>query len=219
MLKFVCFKIYQITSVSSVFYTYLQLGFHHIFNWQAHDHMVFVLAMCALYTGQEWKRILTLVTSFTLGHSITLALSTLDLITFNTALIELLIPVTILLTCLYNFTQLGKNKHKGSVLWSWSNFFAVAFGLIHGLGFSNYLKSLLGKGETIVLELFAFNVGIELGQLLIVLLILLVSAILVNAFRVARRDWVLGVSAAAGAIALMLILEQDFSAIFYGDLH
>ncbi|WP_345168467.1 HupE/UreJ family protein [Nibribacter koreensis] len=200
--------------MSSVFYTYLQLGFHHIFNLQAYDHMVFVLAMCALYTGQEWRRILALVTSFTLGHSITLALSTLEVIKFNTALIELLIPVTILLTCVYNLTQMDKNKRKGSVVFSWSNFFAVAFGLIHGMGFSNYLKSLLGKGENIVLELFAFNVGIELGQLLIVVLILVVSAILVNAFRVARRDWVLGVSAAAGAIALMLILDQDFSAIF-----
>ncbi|QHL87619.1 HupE/UreJ family protein [Nibribacter ruber] len=200
--------------MASIFYTYLQVGFHHIFNLQAYDHMVFVLAMCALYTGQEWRRILALVTSFTLGHSITLALSTLEIITFNTALIELLIPITILLACLHNFTQLGKGKRKGSAVWTWGNFFAVAFGLIHGMGFSNYLKSLLGKGENIVLELFAFNVGIELGQLLIVALILVISAILVSGFRVARRDWVLGVSAAAGAIALMLILEQELTAIF-----
>ncbi|WP_210488094.1 HupE/UreJ family protein [Rufibacter aurantiacus] len=200
--------------MSSVFFTYLQLGFHHIFNLQAYDHMVFVLAMCAMYSGSEWRRILALVTSFTIGHSITLALSTLNLIKFNTALIELLIPITILLTCLYNFTQLGKVKKKGGAVWSLNNAFAVFFGLIHGMGFSNYLKSLLGQGQNIVLELLAFNVGIELGQLLIVLIVLILNFLLTRALPIQKRDWALGISSAAGAIALMLILNQDFSAIF-----
>ncbi|WP_192822027.1 HupE/UreJ family protein [Rufibacter sp. LB8] len=200
--------------MSSTFFTYLQLGFHHIFDLQAYDHLVFILAMCALYTAYDWRRILVLVTCFTVGHSITLALSTLEIIRFNTAFIELLIPITILLTCFYNFSQMSKNRSHASVVFNWSNFYVVAFGLIHGLGFSNYLKSLLGNRENIVLELLAFNVGIELGQLLIVVLVLILSAVLVQAFRLTRRDWILGVSAAAGAIALMLILEQDFSAIF-----
>ncbi|WP_207435168.1 HupE/UreJ family protein [Sabulibacter ruber] len=200
--------------MSSVFFTYLQLGFHHIFNLQAYDHMVFVLAMCAVYSGSEWRRILALVTSFTIGHSITLALSTLEMIKFNTALIELLIPITILLTCLYNFTQLGNGRKKGNALWSWNNLFAAAFGLIHGMGFSNYLKSLLGQGQNIVLELLAFNIGIELGQLLIVLLVLIINLLLTRFLSVKKRDWALGISSAAGAIALMLILEQDLSAVF-----
>nr|WP_242693375.1 HupE/UreJ family protein [Sabulibacter ruber] len=192
----------------------MQLGFHHIFNLQAYDHMVFVLAMCAVYSGSEWRRILALVTSFTIGHSITLALSTLEMIKFNTALIELLIPITILLTCLYNFTQLGNGRKKGNALWSWNNLFAAAFGLIHGMGFSNYLKSLLGQGQNIVLELLAFNIGIELGQLLIVLLVLIINLLLTRFLSVKKRDWALGISSAAGAIALMLILEQDLSAVF-----
>nr|WP_240337206.1 HupE/UreJ family protein [Rufibacter sp. SYSU D00308] len=192
----------------------MQLGFHHIFNLQAYDHMVFVLAMCAVFSGSEWRRILALVTSFTLGHSVTLALSTLEMIRFNTALIEFLIPVTIVCTCLYNFTQLGNGKKKGSALWSWNNLFAAAFGLIHGMGFSNYLKSLLGPGQNIVLELLAFNIGIELGQLLIVALVLLLNLLLTGFLSVKKRDWALGISSAAGAIALMLLLEQDFSAIF-----
>ncbi|MBC3539226.1 HupE/UreJ family protein [Rufibacter sediminis] len=200
--------------MSSVFFTYLQLGFHHIFNLQAYDHMVFVLAMCAVYSGSEWRRILALVTSFTVGHSITLALSTLNLLKFNTALIELLIPVTILLTCLYNFTQLETVKRRGGAIWSWNNLFAAFFGLVHGMGFSNYLKSLLGPGQNIVVELLAFNVGIELGQLLIVLLVLLLNFLLTRALPIKKRDWALGISSAAGAIALMLILNQDFSAIF-----
>ncbi len=176
--------------------------------------MVFVLAMCAVYSGSEWRRILALVTSFTIGHSITLALSTLEMIKFNTALIELLIPITILLTCLYNFTQLGNGRKKGNALWSWNNLFAAAFGLIHGMGFSNYLKSLLGQGQNIVLELLAFNIGIELGQLLIVLLVLIINLLLTRFLSVKKRDWALGISSAAGAIALMLILEQDLSAVF-----
>ncbi|RNI31597.1 HupE/UreJ family protein [Rufibacter latericius] len=200
--------------MSSVFFTYLQLGFHHIFNLLAYDHMVFVLAMCAVYSASEWRRILALVTSFTIGHSITLALSTLNLLKFNTALIELLIPITILLTCLYNFTQLETVKRRGGALWSFNNLFAAFFGLVHGMGFSNYLKSLLGQGQNIVVELLAFNVGIELGQLLIVLLVLLLNFLLTRALPVKKRDWALGISSAAGAIALMLILDQDFSAIF-----
>ncbi|WP_181307563.1 HupE/UreJ family protein [Rufibacter sp. XAAS-G3-1] len=200
--------------MASTFFTYLQVGFHHIFNLQAYDHMVFVLAMCAVYSGREWRRILALVTSFTIGHSITLALSTLEMIRFNTALIELLIPVTILLTCLYNFTQLNTTRPKGSAVWSWNNLLAAVFGLIHGMGFSNYLKSLLGQGQSIVLELLAFNLGIELGQLLIVLLVLILHLLLTRSLSVKKRDWVLGISSAAGAIALMLILDQDFSAIF-----
>jgi len=176
--------------------------------------MVFVLAMCAVYSGSEWRRILVLVTSFTIGHSITLALSTFNLIQFNTSLIELLIPVTILATCLYNFTQLNKGKQKGNSLWSLTNLFAVGFGLIHGMGFSNYLKSLLGKGQNVALELFAFNLGIELGQLLIVFLVLLLNFLLLRMFSVKKRDWILGVSSAAAGIALILLLDQDFTAVF-----
>ncbi|AKQ46607.1 HupE / UreJ protein [Rufibacter radiotolerans] len=200
--------------MSSVFSTYLQLGFQHISDWRAYDHMVFVLAMCAVYSGSEWRRILALITSFTIGHSITLALSTLEIIKFNTALIELLIPVTILLTCIYNFTQLGTCQRRSTTAWALNNVLAVGFGLVHGMGFSNYLKSLLGQGQNIVLELFAFNVGIELGQLLIVVFVLLLNFMLTRMLPVKKRDWVLGVSSAAGAIALMLILDQDFTAIF-----
>lgn len=212
--KFVCSTVYA-RPVSSIFFTYLQLGFHHIFNWQAYDHMVFVLAMCAVYSGREWRKILALVTSFTVGHSVTLALSTLDIITFNTALIELLIPVTILFTCLYNFSQLGDTyPRRVNSVWAWNNVFAVVFGLIHGMGFSNYLRSLLGQGQNIVLELLAFNVGIEVGQLVIVALVLLLNFVLTRMLSVKKRDWVLGVSSAAGTIALMLLLNQDFTAIF-----
>ncbi len=176
--------------------------------------MLFVLAMCAVYSASEWRRVIALVTSFTIGHSITLALAVFEVVKFKTSLIEFLIPVTILLTCLFNFTQANKGKQKGMGFWSMNNFFALAFGLIHGMGFSNYLKSLLGPGKNIVLELFAFNVGIELGQLLIVLIVLLVNLLFTGILPIKKRDWVISVSSAAGAIALLMIFEQGFSAVF-----
>ncbi|GAB4453189.1 MAG: HupE/UreJ family protein [Bacteroidia bacterium] len=157
----------------SDFQLYLKLGFEHISDLNGYDHILFLIALCATYQYQEWKKVLILVTAFTIGHSITLALSTLQIVSINTALIEFLIPVTILITCVFNYLQrddLQKDKPMTT-----RYLVALFFGLIHGLGFSNYLKSLLGKDESIVFQLFSFNVGLELGQLVIVLFILLVS--------------------------------------------
>lgn len=200
----------------SVFQTYLQLGFFHIFNLQAYDHLVFLLALCAPYAHRDWRRVLALVTSFTLGHSLTLALATLGVVSFPAALIEALIPVTILLTCAANLRQAGpagrsrppQRLRPEPVLWAPANALAAAFGLIHGLGFSNYLRELLGQQSRPVLELLAFNVGVEIGQLLIVSLILLLGLLLLRGLGVVRRDWLLVVSGVAGGIALMLLLNQ-----------
>ncbi|KUG09333.1 HupE/UreJ family protein [Solirubrum puertoriconensis] len=199
----------------SVFQTYLQLGFYHIFNLQAYDHLVFLLALCAPYVLGDWRRVVALVTSFTIGHSITLALATLGIIAFNAALIEALIPITILLTCLANLLQVGRleprrndTRRTEPIVLTLPNLLAAVFGLIHGLGFSNYLRELLGQNSRPVLELFAFNLGVELGQLLIVLIILVVGFVVLRGFGAARRDWVLVVSGAAAGIATVLLLGQ-----------
>ncbi|RTQ50918.1 HupE/UreJ family protein [Hymenobacter gummosus] len=199
----------------SVFQTYLQLGFFHIFNLRAYDHLVFLLALCAPYVLSDWRRVLALVTSFTLGHSLTLALATLGILALPTALIEALIPVTILLTCALNLRQAGRaglsrpqRRRPESVLWTLPNALAAGFGLIHGLGFSNYLRELLGQQSRPVLELLAFNVGVEIGQLLIVGLILLLGLLVLRGLGAARRDWELVVSGAAAGIALVLLLNQ-----------
>ncbi|OON66872.1 HupE/UreJ family protein [Hymenobacter sp. CRA2] len=198
----------------SVFQTYLQLGFFHIFNLRAYDHLVFLLALCAPYVLRDWRRVVALVTSFTLGHSLTLALATLGIVTFPAAVIEALIPVTILLTCVANLRQAGRTEHSParrqpeSVLWALPNLLAAVFGLIHGLGFSNYLRELLGQQSRPVLELLAFNVGVEIGQLLIVSLILLLGFAVLRGFGAARRDWLLVVSGAAAGIATILLLNQ-----------
>ena len=195
--------------MSSVFSSYAKLGFHHIFNLQTYDHLLFLLALCAIYTLNDWRKVLALVTGFTIGHSITLALSTFNIISFDKGLIEFLIPVTILFTCLTNFFKLKGAASKQRTILSLHNLMAVFFGLIHGMGFSNYLKSLLGRGSDTWLQLLAFNVGIELGQLLIVLLLLVVAFILMNIFNAKKRDWIMVLSSAAAGIALILMIETN----------
>lgn len=197
----------------SVFTTYLQLGFLHICSWQATDHLTFLLALCAPYVLADWRRVVALVTSFTLGHSITLALATLGVVGVNAPIIEALIPVTIILTALVNMRQAGpvldrRSRRETPVLWAAPNALAVAFGLIHGLGFSNYLRALLGAKSRPVAELLSFNLGVELGQLLVVSGILLLGFVLLRMVGVARRDWILTVSGAALGVATLLLLQM-----------
>jgi hypothetical protein len=199
----------QFTVLSSVFSTYIELGFHHIFDFKAYDHMLFLLALCAIYTLSDWRQVLALVTSFTIGHSITLALSTFNIIKFDTALIEFLIPVTILFTCVINFFKLNSAASKQHPIWSFHNFLAITFGLIHGMGFSNFLKSMLGRSGNTWQQLLAFNIGIELGQLLIVSILLVIGFLMMNLFRAKKRDWIMVLSSAAAGIALILMIETN----------
>ncbi|MCA8832745.1 HupE/UreJ family protein [Hymenobacter pini] len=199
----------------SVFSTYLQLGFHHIFNLRAYDHLVFLLALCASYVLQDWRRVVALVTSFTVGHSITLALATLNVVQYSPKLIETLIPITIVLTCLLNLARAGSATNRlpertgpQPIILTLPNLLAMIFGLIHGLGFSSYLRELLGRQSRPMLELLSFNLGVELGQLVIVLLILLLGFVLLRGLRVHRRDWLLTTSGAALGIAIILLLGQ-----------
>lgn len=170
--------------------------------------MLFLLALSAIYTLTDWRKVIALVTSFTIGHSITLALATFNVIRFNADLIEFLIPVTILLTCITNFFKLKGAASKQPTILSVHNLMAAGFGLIHGMGFSNFLKAMLGRNNSIWQELLAFNIGIELGQLLIVLLILLGAAAAMHLFRAKRRDWIMVLSSAAAGVALVLMLES-----------
>lgn len=183
-----------------MFFSYLQLGFEHITDLNGYDHMLFLLALCASYAYTDWKKILILVTAFTIGHSITLALAILKLITMNIAWVEFLIPVTIVATSVKNLVA-GK-KHVGILTYS----MALLFGLIHGMGFSNYLRSLLG--DELAMPLFSFNVGLEVGQLLLVALIFGVQALAINTISVKHRYWNIAISMVAGAISLLLAAQR-----------
>jgi hypothetical protein len=183
---------------------YFELGWQHILDWQGYDHILFVSALCGIYTFQHWQRVLWLVTAFTLGHSLTLALSVLDQVHLAGAWIEFLIPVTIMLTALFNIFNKNYSLQSARICYG----LALVFGLIHGLGFSSYLKSLLGADTNIVPELLAFNVGLEFGQLVIVGGILSVSWLAVRVFRVLRREWSLFLSAAIFGMALLMALSR-----------
>ncbi|MCV9389115.1 HupE/UreJ family protein [Reichenbachiella ulvae] len=190
------------------FELYFGLGREHIMDITAYDHILFVIALCTIYQVSEWKKVLILVTAFTLGHSLTLALVTLDVISVNSSIIEFLIPVTIFITAVGNIFKRNTDFHSKTSRTNY--FFALFFGLIHGMGFSNYLKALLGKDSEIIGQLFAFNVGLEFGQILIVLIFMGVAAVLNFFVHVQRRDWILAVSSGVAAIALTLMIETKF---------
>jgi len=185
---------------------YLRLGIDHIMDFEGYDHILFVMTLCAIYYPKEWKRVLILITAFTIGHSVTLALATLDLVRISSDLIEFLIPLTILLTAVFN--AVNKYEKVGRFLHAVKYIAALFFGLIHGLGFSNYLRSLLGSESSIVKPLLAFNVGIEIGQLIVVISVMLISWVMVNLFRAKKREWDLVISGAAIGISLVLMGDR-----------
>lgn len=191
----------------SEFSLFFDLGLEHILDIEGYDHVLFVVALCAIYSSTEWKKVLVLVTAFTLGHSLTLALSTLDILNIDSGIIEFLIPVTIFVTGAVNLAKLeGASKEKTSTQLNY--WFAAFFGLIHGLGFSNYLKSLLGGDSSIVTQLLAFNVGLEVGQIIIVAVLMIAAYVLVSRGWVRKRDWIMVISSAVAGIALTLIIEN-----------
>jgi hypothetical protein len=190
----------------TTFGLYLSLGFEHISDLAGYDHILFLTALCAVYGLTHWKRVLILVTAFTLGHTLTLALATLDVIRIPTKLVEFLIPVTIAVTGIWNVSQGGDRVGKTSHRFKYAT--ALFFGLIHGMGFSNYLRGLLGYEESLVLPLFSFNLGLEMGQVMIVMIVLLLSFLLVDCLRMKRREWNLLLSGAAIGVSLILCIER-----------
>ena len=183
---------------------YFVLGWEHIISINALDHILFVTALSAIYVFRDWKKVLILVTAFTIGHSLTLALSVYDVIRVNDNLVEFLIPVTILITGVFNLFQ--KNFTPKSLQLNY--FFALFFGLIHGMGFANSIRFMLAKNESIGLPLLSFNVGLEAGQIVIVFIILLLSYLLISILKVPRKVWVYLLSSLAIIVSLKMIIER-----------
>jgi ABC-type antimicrobial peptide transport system permease subunit len=190
--------------VLSDFPFYFILGLEHILDWQGYDHILFIIALSGSYSWSDWRQVLLLVTAFTIGHSLTLALSVFNLVTLTPAIIEFLIPVTILITTGFQIIYKQQNNTNWRMLYG----LALAFGLIHGLGFSNYLKSLLGKDISIVNQLLAFNVGLECGQLLVVVLTLTISYLAIQVLGASRREWNLFLASAIFGIALTMAITR-----------
>nr|WP_319401891.1 HupE/UreJ family protein [uncultured Carboxylicivirga sp.] len=187
------------------FLFYLRQGVDHITDLQGVDHLVFIVTLCAVYQLSQWRQILILITAFTIGHTVTLALAGLNIIPVNQQLVETLIPITILLTSIYNIGNKTAQKRKVHL----NYFLALAFGLIHGMGFSNFFRSMMMgiSDESIVFPLFSFNLGIELGQVFIVSIFLVINWLLTRIFAIQHRDWNLVLSGAGGGIALTMIIN------------
>ncbi|WP_312769085.1 HupE/UreJ family protein [Epilithonimonas sp.] len=186
------------------FIFYLKLGWEHIISLDALDHQFFILALIAVYSYNDLKKILILVTAFTIGHSITLALSSLNVLRVPGNWVEFLIPLTIVITSLDNI--LMKNNQK--TLMRMNYYLAMIFGLIHGMGFANTARMMLAKEQSIFVPLLGFNIGLELGQIALVVAILILLFILLKIFRVNRKDWILFVSSGVFALALKMTLER-----------
>ncbi|OQP62936.1 HupE/UreJ family protein [Niastella populi] len=186
------------------FTIYFQLGTEHILTPDALDHILFVTALCLRYLWKDWKKVVVLVTAFTLGHSLTLALSALGYIQVDSSWIEFLIPLTIAATCINNIFQQHTEPKKTVPL---IYIFALFFGLIHGMAFAGQFLSLEGK-EGLIGHLLAFNLGIEVAQLLIVLIVLLISYLAVQQLKLSRTVWLRGASALILVISIFWAYQR-----------
>lgn len=183
---------------------YLKLGWEHIISLDALDHQLFVLALIAVYSFKDWKKILILITAFTIGHSITLALSILDVFRVSSHWVEFLIPLTIVLTSLDNILM----KNKKQTLMRANYYLALIFGLIHGMGFANTARVMIAKSQGLFIPLLGFNIGLEVGQIIIVFAILIMLFIMLKIFKVNHKDWILFVSSGVFALSLKMALER-----------
>ena len=183
---------------------YFELGWEHIISLNALDHILFIIALCALYQIKNWKKVLLLITAFTVGHSITLALSVYDVIRFSSNWVEFLIPCTIMATAAFNFFTKDP-QHKTL----WLNYFiALFFGLIHGMGFANSIRFMLVSDQKIALPLLGFNIGLEAGQIVIVTLVLLLSYLIITLLKTPKKAWIFSLSIIAFAVALKMAIDR-----------
>jgi len=188
----------------SEFNLYFNLGIEHILTWEAMDHILFVAALCMRYRWTDWKKVAILVTAFTIGHSLTLALSALQIINASISWIEFLIPLTIAFTALNNILQ-RKNAEPSKIPVIY--FFALFFGMIHGMAYASTFLELEGR-DGLISHLFAFNLGIEAAQLLVVAIVLLISFIFADLLKIPRVGWIKGVSAIILVFSLKMAIDR-----------
>lgn len=190
--------------MDSQFAVYAGLGFEHILDFQGFDHILFIITLCSVYVYSEWKKVAILVTAFTVGHSLTLALVAFKVITINAYVVEVLIPVTILCTALYNSIW-GIKAHKNVYV---PYMLTLCFGLIHGMGFSNFFTTIMGEQMDILKPLLYFNIGLEVGQLLVVALFFVLNIVTFKLATFPQKYWTWAFSGIAGILALFMIVER-----------
>ena len=186
---------------------WFQTGFEHITDLAGYDHMLFLLILCSVYSFRNWDWLI-LITAFTIGHCITLALSVLNIIRLPSSLIEFAIPLTILISAIFRWIQVEKNENKSYQKDQKVYAVTLLFGLIHGLGFSNMLRSMLGSQADILQSLLFFNLGLEVGQIVIVLFSLVTITSLNEYAHIPRFYLVRGIAIPVGFVALWLMFER-----------
>ncbi len=192
----------------SEFWIYFQIGLKHVLDTHAYDHVLFLIALAIPFIFKDWKRIVLLVTLFTIGHTMALLLSVFGIIAIKVNVVELLIPITILITAVFNLFTAGKSSKKESI--NLIFFITLFFGIIHGLGFSNYFKSILGgDANSKILPLSEFALGIEAAQIVVVFVVLILSYIVQTVFRFSKRDWTLVMSAFIIGVVIPLIIQSE----------
>ncbi|AXG69141.1 HupE / UreJ protein [Kordia sp. SMS9] len=187
----------------SDFWIFFKLGLNHVLNFDGYDHILFLIVLVVAYVFKDWKRVFWIVSVFTIGHTISLALSTYNVISVRVNTAELLVYVTIIATALYNIFTAGKNNNKTKIVILLV--VALFFGLIHGLAFSNYFKEMTNGIESKLLPMLEFALGVEAAQIIIVLVVLLLSFVFQTVFRFSKRDWVMVVSSIVLGIAFHIV--------------
>lgn len=194
----------------STFAVYLRLGFEHLLDLRGYDHILFLAVLCAAYSLARWRELLVLVTAFTIGHSVSLAVATLRLVRVDTGLVEFLIPVTIAATAATNLAGLRREdpaEHRVAAR-PLRYALALVFGVVHGLGFSNFLRLALGEERSLFVPLLSFNIGLELAQIVVAAGVLLVALVAVRLLSLPERLWTFLLSALAGGVAAAMAVQR-----------
>lgn len=188
----------------SDFWLYFNIGLHHVLDWKAYDHILFLIVLCAAYTFSSWKKILILVTMFTFGHTLSLLLASYNIVSVSSPVVEFLIPITILVTALFNLSTSSKGKKTENM--SIYYIITIFFGLIHGMGFASFFTA-LDSGNS-VLPLLEFALGIEAAQIIVVIIFLIIAAIFQTVFRFNKRDWILIVSSLVIGMTIPMLIDN-----------
>ena len=189
------------------FILYFKMGLNHVLDFSAYDHILFLIVLAVVFAFKQWRKVLWLVTLFTLGHSLTLALSAYGILQIRMDVIEFLIPLTIFITGVINIITSSKEAKKTENI---NLIFALFFGLVHGLGFSNYFKMMVGQEEDKLLPLIEFALGIEAAQVIIVLAILIIGTLILNIKKVTRKHWIIICSSLVILVSIKMMFERIF---------
>jgi len=189
------------------FWFNLKYGINHVLDINGYDHVLFLIVLTVPYMFKDWKRVLLLVSVFTLGHTLSLVFAAYGIVSVNGKLVEFLIPVTILVAALFNVFTSGKGaqKEKVGILFTTTLF----FGLIHGLGFAREFKMLVGTSENKLATLLEFALGIEFAQVIIVFVVLFLGFLCQTIFRFKKRDWVMVISAIVVGLVIPMLRNSE----------